>query len=80
MRRKAEYNGWTNYETWAVALWFGNDAGFEEMLREEAERFWEDDPETAVGQLAEYMKSLVEDENPLAGQASMYSDLLGGCY
>lgn len=21
------YNGWTNYETWDVALWFNNDMG-----------------------------------------------------
>ena len=23
-----EYNGWTNYETWNVALWLQNDYGF----------------------------------------------------
>jgi len=31
MTRK-EYNGWTNYETWAVALWLDNEEG--------SQRFW----------------------------------------
>lgn len=27
------YNGWTNYETWNVALWVGNDEGFYRLAR-----------------------------------------------
>jgi hypothetical protein len=31
------YNGWTNYETWAVALWIGNEPGsYEYWEREQA--------------------------------------------
>ena len=29
-----EYNGWTNYETWNVALWIQNDEGFYSLARE----------------------------------------------
>ena len=27
------YNGWTNYETWNVALWLGNDEGMYSLAR-----------------------------------------------
>ena len=26
------YNGWTNYETWNVALWLGNDEGLYNLI------------------------------------------------
>jgi hypothetical protein len=28
------YNGWTNYETWNVALWLQNDEGLYNLARE----------------------------------------------
>ena len=31
------YNGWSNYETWNVALWLGNDQGLYHMARGWAE-------------------------------------------
>jgi hypothetical protein len=34
-----EYNGWTNRETWNVALWFGNDYGLYQSVKEHPNRF-----------------------------------------
>ena len=31
------YNGWTNYETWNVALWLGNDKSLYDLARGYAE-------------------------------------------
>jgi hypothetical protein len=28
------YNGWTNYETWAVALWIDNDESYQNRARD----------------------------------------------
>ena len=42
MKKKAEYQGWSNYETWAVALWINNDQGLYEMFKEDVEQMRSD--------------------------------------
>ncbi|KKK90141.1 hypothetical protein LCGC14_2726060 [marine sediment metagenome] len=76
-------NGWTNYETWVTALWMDNEEYTQEIqqawkrqaiatpknevwTKEETERFT----------LADIIKDYVEENNPLASDASMYSDLM----
>jgi hypothetical protein len=36
------YNGWTNYETWAVKLWMDNNEGSYRNGCEQAQQAWED--------------------------------------
>lgn len=53
------YNGWTNYETWAVSLWMSNDLP--------QYRYWDDETQTATKQaeplvwLADRIKSEHEE-------------------
>ena len=72
MEKERGFNGWTNYETWACALWLGNEPGTYELQREWAKQA------KGVGQLADMIRDFVEEENPLSDKASMYSDLLNG--
>lgn len=83
------YNGWSNYETWAVALWLDNE--------EHSHRYWQDaarecvraaadHPHTREGVfpaastarrlLADRLKEEVEADAPDLG-ANLYADLLG---
>ena len=65
------YNGWTNYETWCVKLWIDNDHG--------TYLYWEEQTKAAVNayHLADQLKDEVEEANPLADKADMFTDLLG---
>ena len=38
--REESYNGWTNYETWVIALWLSNERGVYEFWRDAARRHW----------------------------------------
>jgi hypothetical protein len=69
------YNGWTNYETWAVALWLDNDEGSHDHWREQALEAWRDDRKNAASNLADQLKAEHEENAPDL-PASIYSDLL----
>ena len=79
------YNGWKNYETWNVALWIDNDQGSYSMRTEWAQESW-DDTDTdddlatrtseAASSLAKKIEDFVDENNPLAGDNSMFTDIL----
>lgn len=85
---KDRYNGWTNYETWAVSLWIDNDQATYHYWREETARhareadsdemvakgLWTN-REAARHNLARQLKDEISDAAPDL-DASLYSDLL----
>ena len=87
-----KYNGWTNYETWAVSLWIDNEESSYTHWREEAASELRDagpsayakftgreiftPEEVAVLALEKALKSEFEEKAPDLG-ASVWSDLLG---
>jgi len=84
MARDEGYNGWTNYETWAVALWIDNEEGSYNMVREMAREIFRSDREKIPGTdievsprvtLARWIKDEMENSEPDLG-ASMWADLL----
>jgi hypothetical protein len=62
------YQGWKNYETWAVALWIDNDRGSHEYWQERADEIVEEfsgrennDPTDVVFALADALKDHHEE-------------------
>lgn len=68
-----KYNGWANYETWAVKLWLDNEQSSYFYWTELAMQ-WHGVDEAACG-FARRIEEGVVDAAPLA-KASLYSDLL----
>ena len=88
MDKEDTYNGWTNYETWAVNLWLENDKRTWEYWWDEARRHWAEAPECeqvkagtwTIEQAARFnfvdqLKDELEEGSPIT-EASLYSDLL----
>ena len=67
-----QYNGWSNYPTWNVALWLDNDHSSYLMVRE-----WANDCDE-VYELADRITDyvFVNEDNPLGDGASMFSDIM----
>ena len=86
--KEERYNGWTNYETWAVSLWIDNDQASHVYWRQETARqareaadcemvrdaVWTAS-EAARFNLAEQLKDEIADASP-SMEPSLYSDLL----
>jgi hypothetical protein len=65
------YNGWTNYETWLVALWLDNERGTSDYWREQAAAHIEADKRNAltglsskIYDLSRQMKDEIEEGAP----------------
>jgi hypothetical protein len=65
------HNGWPNYETWLVYTWLTNDPTTD---RDVCTLVCAAD---SMGEAADAVKAYVDAENPLAEQASLYTDLIG---
>jgi len=91
MTTDSQYNGWTNYETWAVKLWMDNDEGSYRYWQNVTREVWDeaedkrpnqfmDRSENARSQLAERLKDEHDDqsEHPVfaAANGTVYADLL----
>ena len=81
-----KYNGWTNYETWLLALWFDNEPSSyaywrevaDELACDEAVPVSYDDSRPATYRLANRMRLEIEAaaEVRLGEHADVFSDLL----
>jgi hypothetical protein len=69
----SDYNGWTNYPTWAVNLWLANDQGLQSFV---VESLSECAGETRRIDSADWLKGFVRGYME-SDEASMASDLLG---
>ena len=77
------YQGWTNYETWAVKLWFDNDWGIYRFLTDASKTIWEkvepckyhSKEGNFTHYLSKFLKEHVEEFKPKL-ENTMYSDLM----
>jgi hypothetical protein len=69
-----EYNGWTNYETWVVALWMNNSEsnGYRSVLIADTKDLAKS---KQISWLADALQVWVDEDKPLVN-SSLYLDLI----
>lgn len=79
--KKADHQGWENYETWTVNLLLSNEQGTYNMVREKAREFIKAEEEGEGKEpkfvLADWLKDWVEENKPEMSNG-MYAQLLTG--
>lgn len=91
MSEDHRYNGWTNYETWAVSLWMDNEEGSYRYVRELARLCLKDAPdasqvEDGIWTVEEAARFGLEDrlkeeyEEAMPELDGVWSDLLRGAF
>ena len=75
--KKAEYNGWVNYETWAMNLWIENDPGTQDEMREICQNAVdrEESVEDAIHAARSVLEDTWEERKPDLG-ATVWSDFV----
>jgi hypothetical protein len=78
---KPAYNGWTNYETWAVNLWLMNEEPSYTYWCERTREVLANSDDIAdlgeaTGKLAAELREVIEEECSIEG-ASLAADLMG---
>jgi len=88
MSKDTTYNGWPNYETWAVKLWMDNEEASYLHWQAVARETWAETPEEPEEfcygtrrdrtryALAARLKEESEEANPMVEEASIWSDLM----
>ncbi len=78
----ADYNGWTNYETWVVNLWMQNDETSSAQYRQLAQEIYEQSEANSINtreeearySLAEALKADFDENTPET--EGVFADLL----
>ena len=90
MTKEKTYQGYANYETWAISLWMGSDQASYEHFRELARdvaAFANGGPSlsankqtSGVIELAKALRDEFEAGSPVADQATVYADLMNAAF
>ena len=73
------YNGWSNYETWAVKLWLDNDEGSYIYWTDVASEVIKEEDNCNEGAFASRLSDQVRNEQVDLG-CSLAADLLGAAF